>query len=128
MCIRDRSNVITMRDMFERCKDFNQPIGKWNVSNVTNMSGMFRQASSFNQPLESWDVSNVSDMSYMFKEALLFKEGNNFFSIAGWNVSNVIKNRHMFDDDVMPSSAVVDDEEVELGPALSVSIAEISPV
>ena len=114
--------------MFANCILFNQPLNNWDVSNVNNMSWMFSDCHDFNQPLESWDVSNVSDMSYMFKEALLFKEGNNFFSIAGWNVSNVIKNRHMFDDDVMPSSAVVDDEEVELGPALSVSIAEISPV
>jgi surface protein len=63
-------------------KDFNQPIGNWDVSNVTNMSMMFYK-STFNQPIGNWDVGKLVDMHYMF--------GRSRFNqpIGNWNVSNV---------------------------------------
>ena len=47
-----------MSGMFWGAKNFNQPIGNWDVSKVTNMYGMFKGTKKFNQPLDNWDLSN----------------------------------------------------------------------
>ena len=49
-----------MYAMFWGASDFNQFIGKWNVSNVLNMHWMFNEATSFNQDLTEWCVTNVN--------------------------------------------------------------------
>eukprot|EP01048_Picozoa_sp_COSAG05_P046551 COSAG05_NODE_27751_length_144_cov_49.600000_1_plen_42_part_01 len=40
-----------MRELFEGCAAFNQPIGEWDVGQVTDMGGMFHGAAAFNQPI-----------------------------------------------------------------------------
>jgi surface protein len=82
------SNVTDMSSMFDG-KNFNQPIGNWDVSNVTNMRVMFRNKY-FNQPIGNWDVSSVSDMSLMF-ESSIFNQ-----PIGDWDVSNVTDMSTMF--------------------------------
>ena len=62
-----------------KCFNFNEYIGKWNVSSVTNMKFMFCSANNFNQPIGEWDTSNVTDMKYMFKYATSF-----IFENAPW--------------------------------------------
>ncbi|HEF9829305.1 TPA: BspA family leucine-rich repeat surface protein, partial [Campylobacter coli] len=52
---------------FWGCKNFNQPLGRWNVSNVKNMVGMFWGCESFNQPLEKWNTSRVKYTDDMFE-------------------------------------------------------------
>lgn len=61
------SNCTEMYRMFATTTAFNQPIGDWKVDNVTNMNGMFINSSAFNQPINKWNVSKVTDMSMMFK-------------------------------------------------------------
>ena len=77
--------------MFNGCKEFNQPLGSWDVSNVTNMSHMFDNCYKFNQPLDSWDVSNVTNMEHMFYSCYQFNQPLN-----NWNVSNVTNMSKMF--------------------------------
>jgi surface protein len=62
------SLVTDMSELFSY-RDFNEPIGNWDVSNVTNMARMFKnfENSQFNQSLEFWDVSKVTNMSEMFR-------------------------------------------------------------
>ena len=81
----DVSNVTDMSQMFFSCKYFNQDISKWDVSNVTDMSHMFYCCWSFNQDLSSWDVSSVTRMSRMFSGCHSFNK-----DISNWNVSNVM--------------------------------------
>ena len=84
--------VTDMSDLFSKYipDDFNEPLGKWNVSNVTNMARMFKGASTFNQPLD-WDVSGVTNMTEMFSGATTFNRPLN-----KWNVSNVRNMNGMF--------------------------------
>ena len=87
----DVSNVRSMRSMFGSAYDFDQPIGDWNVSNVEYMDDMFSFASRFNQPIGDWNVSNVRSMGVMFRNAHLFNQ-----PIGDWNVSNVSNMESMF--------------------------------
>ena len=87
----DVSNVRSMRSMFDGASDFDQPIGDWNVSNVEYMDDMFSFARSFNQPIGDWNVSNVRSMGVMFRNAHFFNQ-----PIGDWNVSNVSNMESMF--------------------------------
>ena len=80
--------ITNMEEIFKHKRNFNQPIGNWDVSNVISMRLMFRSAYDFNQPIGNWDVSAVEDMNYMFSSASSFNQ-----PIGNWNVSNV---RDMF--------------------------------
>ena len=75
-----------MENMFNTARNFNQPIGNWDVSNVTTMFGMFYFADEFNQPLGDWNVSNVNDMAGMFRasDAANFNQ-----NLSSWDVSGV---------------------------------------
>ena len=53
------SAATDMYQMFFYAKEFNQPLGDWDVSNVTDMYGMFHSATAFNQDLSKWCVSNI---------------------------------------------------------------------
>ena len=52
--------------MFNQARDFNGPIGDWDVGNVTDMHSMFASAIAFNQVIGGWNVGNVTDMRDMF--------------------------------------------------------------
>lgn len=82
------SLVTLMIELFQN-REFNQPIGNWDVSNVANMHRLFFN-STFNQPIGAWDVSNVVDMEYLF--------GNSHFNqdISNWNVTKVRSMNAMF--------------------------------
>jgi len=56
------------------CADFNEAIGRWDVSGATNMEGMFRDASSFNQPLTEWKIDRVETMANAFVGADSFSQ------------------------------------------------------
>ena len=45
--------------MFCLCKDFNEPIGCWDIRKVENMDRMFEYCRSFNQPLDRWDTKRL---------------------------------------------------------------------
>jgi surface protein len=87
----DVSNVTTMKRMLAEAPAFNQPIGDWDVSRVTDMREMFLEARTFNQPLNSWNVSNVTIMHKMFLNALAFNQ-----PITNWKVANVTNMKGMF--------------------------------
>ena len=59
-----------MTYMFYQAENFNQPIGKWNVSNVIDMSSMFAYAINFNQNLNKWTLNNLVRVSRMFWDAI----------------------------------------------------------
>ena len=86
-------NVKDMTYMFERCKNFNQPLNDWNVSNVTDMECMFSVCEKFNQPLDQWDVGKVTNMHAMFDRCNAFNQ-----SLNDWDVSSVTSMRKMFKD------------------------------
>ena len=65
-------------------KEFNQNIGKWNVSQVINMEKMFNQATQFNQDITSWNVSNVTNFKNMFEGANQFN-----YDISVWDINTV---------------------------------------
>ena len=87
----DVSNVRSMDYMFDRAYEFDQPIGDWNVSNVTNMRSMFTSARSFNQYIGSWNTSNVTDMNHVFRRAESFNQ-----YIGSWDTSKVTMMNSMF--------------------------------
>ena len=88
----DVSKVTSMLYMFFDCRAFNQPLGKWDVSKVTDMSGMFYGCRAFNQPLEKWDVSKVTYMEVMFDSCRAFNQ-----PLEKWDVSKVTDMSGMFD-------------------------------
>ena len=55
-----------MSSMFCLCKDFNEPIGCWDVRKVENMDRMFEYCRSFNQPLDGWDTKRLKTAIDMF--------------------------------------------------------------
>ncbi|MEX2511598.1 MAG: BspA family leucine-rich repeat surface protein [Cyclobacteriaceae bacterium] len=87
----DVSNVTDMNGMFSYTNFFNQPIGDWDVSKVTNMEEMFEGAHDFNQPIGNWDVGNVTDMNGMFYQTYSFNQ-----PIGNWDVGNVTDMSRMF--------------------------------
>jgi len=52
-------NLKDIRVAFNR-SNFNQPIGKWDVSNVIQMDGMFGQNTSFAQSIREWKVNTTA--------------------------------------------------------------------
>ncbi|CAM1344933.1 BspA family leucine-rich repeat surface protein [Tenacibaculum amylolyticum] len=74
---------VNMFSMFLAVRDFNQPIGKWDVSKVTNTGMMFRQCENFDQDLGQWDISNMTNMSDMFRNTAFSKE-NYDATLIGW--------------------------------------------
>eukprot|EP00984_Skeletonema_dohrnii_P012121 scaffold4876_cov176-Skeletonema_dohrnii-CCMP3373.AAC.1 len=87
----DVSKVTSMFGMFRGATAFNQDIGKWDVSKVTSMHDMFRDAEAFNQNIGKWDVSQVNDMTRMFSYATAFNQ-----EIGSWKVSQVTRMDNMF--------------------------------
>lgn len=87
----DVSQVDSMDELFNRKKQFDQPLNGWDVSKVTNMGYMFQHAFAFNQPLDSWDTGLVTDMSNMFNYALVFDQ-----PLDSWDVSQVTNMYKMF--------------------------------
>ena len=71
----DVRNVVNMNAMFEDAKSFNQPIGQWQTENVTTMEHMFQDAKSFNQPIGQWKTENA-DKANMFTAAEAMEEKN----------------------------------------------------
>jgi surface protein len=87
----DVSKVTDMTVMFFRCKKFNQTLNNWDVSKVTDMKGMFRGCEKFDQPLDSWKVDNVTVMTGMFMECKKFNQ-----PLDSWEVNNVTVMTAMF--------------------------------
>ena len=54
--------------MFCLCKDFNEPIGCWDVRKVENMDRMLEYCRSFNQPLDRWDTKRLKTAIDMFND------------------------------------------------------------
>ena len=78
----DLRDVCKMTNMFGGNKEFNAPIGSWDVSHVEDMCGLFSDCTKFNQDISQWDVSNVKNMIDMFQNATSFDQ-----DISGWDVS-----------------------------------------
>jgi uncharacterized repeat protein (TIGR02543 family) len=81
------TSLVTNMDGLFQNRNFNQPIGNWDVSKVTSMTSMFRNTP-FNQPISDWDVSKVISM-HLINE--MFRESNFNQPIGKWNVSSVTK-------------------------------------
>ena len=105
------SSIITVKELFSGCINFNQnlqslntssiqdfsslfyyalrfngTVSSWNTNSATNMNSMFRRSESFNKDLSSWSVSNVLNMNYMFESAKSFSQ-----NISSWCVQNVVE-------------------------------------
>ncbi|KAL3935823.1 MAG: hypothetical protein SGBAC_008736 [Bacillariaceae sp.] len=87
----DVSSVTDMSKMFLLSTSFNQDLSEWDVSSVTNMDGMFGALNLFNQDLSSWDVSSVTNMNLMFGGTSSFDQ-----DLSRWNVASVTNMQLMF--------------------------------
>ena len=87
----DVSNVISLKEMFNKSTEIKWDLSKWNVSNVVDMSSIWENAIfSENFDISSWDVSNVFNMNRLFSET-------NFNSdISNWDVSKVQNFQYAF--------------------------------
>jgi surface protein len=74
-----------MAYMFDKCKNFDQPLNNWDVSNVTSMEGMFEACIMFCQSIDNWDVSNVETIEGIFEGCDLFINNQN---ISEWIIKN----------------------------------------
>ena len=83
--------AVTLKNMFNGCQSFNQPIGDWNVSRVTDMEGTFETCIRFNKQLYSWNTTNVTTMANMFKTAAIFNQ-----DISDWKTTSVVDMNEMF--------------------------------
>jgi surface protein len=88
----DVSNVISMRNMFYNCVNFNCDISGWDVSSVEDMTSLFHYCEKFNKDISNWKVGNVETMKYMFFYCKKFNK-----NLSGWDVRNVKDARFMFD-------------------------------
>jgi surface protein len=89
----DVSKVTDMTAMFQNALEFNQDLSLWDTSKVTSMSRMFAMAKSFNSDITKWDVSSVKTTSYMFLHALAFNQ-----DISDWNVEHIQDMERMLRD------------------------------
>jgi len=64
------SLVTDMSNLFSE-KDFNQPIGNWDVSSATDMNYMFHDNTVFNQSLKFWCVTKISTPPVYFSTSSL---------------------------------------------------------
>ena len=80
-------NVVTtgMNEVFSFARNFNQPVGNWDVSAAQNFAQTFYEADAFNQDLSGWNVGNANTMSQMFRDANAWTG----IGIGGWNVAKV---------------------------------------
>ena len=83
--------AVTLKNMFNGCQSFNQPIGSWDVSRVTDMEGTFETCIRFNKQLGSWNTTNVTIMENMFKTAAIFNQ-----DISDWKTTSVVDMNEMF--------------------------------
>ena len=83
--------AVTLKNMFNGCQSFNQPIGSWDVSRVTDMEGTFETCIRFNKQLGSWNTTNVTIMENMFKTASIFNQ-----DISDWKTTSVVDMNEMF--------------------------------
>ena len=100
----DVSGVENMNSMFRGAKEFNQPIGRWNLWVGRSMADMFNGATNFNQPINTytqpitlngntykpWSVDYVLNMSNMFKDTSFNQPINR------WETTRVKDMRAMF--------------------------------
>ena len=87
----DLRDVCKMTSMFGGNKEFNAPIGSWDVSHVEDMCGLFSDCTKFNQDISQWDVSNVKTMSKMFENCNSFNQ-----DISEWDISSLEVVYNMF--------------------------------
>lgn len=80
----DTSRVESFQAMFDRT-NFNQPLGRWNVSRGVWVNSIFYLAPEFNQDISSWDVSSAEWLSYLFYGATSFNQ-----PLDSWNFSSAI--------------------------------------
>lgn len=83
--------AVTLKNMFNGCQSFNQPIGSWDVSRVTDMTATFETCIRFNNQLGSWNTTNVTTMANMFKTASIFNQ-----DISDWKTTSVVDMNGMF--------------------------------
>ena len=101
----DVSNITDMKELFAvpELKEFNDPIGTWDVSNVVTMESMFSMCTLFNQRLDAWDTHSCTNMSYMFRCCKSFGSAvdkdmhSNMHSIGKWKTGQVRTMQGMFD-------------------------------
>ena len=77
-----------MENAFRNCSNFNQPIGKWDVSSVRQFSQMLNGCTNFNQDLGNWNIENVTPFLTLFKSA----SNLNASFVENWNVTNACTN------------------------------------
>lgn len=82
--IGDTSSARDMYAMFSGAREFNQPIGAWDVSRVTDFGYMFANCTAFNSDISLWSVSSARTMDAMFDGATSFNQ-----AIGDWDVSSV---------------------------------------
>jgi len=84
--------------MFTNAREFNQPIGSWNMSSALDITNMFRDARDFNQNIGAWNLSSCTSMYRTFDavtQVLSFNNGGSS-TINNWNVSTVTNMNFMF--------------------------------
>ena len=83
--------VTNMRDVFNRCSQFNGNVSTWSTSRAKYMSGMFAGCRFFNGDLSHWKTGCVTDMSRMFSNCASFNG-----DLSRWLTGNVTTIEGMF--------------------------------
>ena len=96
--------VTTMRDCFNSCTAFNQPL-VWNTSQVADMAGMFINCRAFAQSLNSWSTGNVTNFQGMFNGASVFNNPIYLWdtsSVSSFGMNQMFYNATLFNRDMKP--------------------------
>ena len=101
----DVSQVTTLRDCFNSCRNFNQPLGSWNTSNVESMTGTFVNCRDFNQNINAWSTGKVTDFSSMFIGCDVYNQPLYLWdtsSVVSFGMNKMFFNALVFNKDLKP--------------------------
>ena len=88
--------VTTMRQMFYQCPLFNQSLVHWRPVCVETVRQMFDSTGAYSQPMNDWATHECADFSLMFYNSKFNANLTGFDVSRGTNFANMFQDAQMF--------------------------------